>query len=177
MPAPFAQPTPDENLVQGWNSQGNFTAAATVGAPGLGFAQSAAIPATTVAGQPSAGFPSPPGAGNVGAENSAAYTAQILVNGSYSINPVPSLSAALTAPAVPASTVAAQSPSGLPTIVTISGGTTTVISVAPWNAGGAAAATFTQVGTTTPATVSVPPAGYIKITYSVAPTWTWTPTN
>lgn len=176
--APFAQPTPDENLVQGWNVQGNFTAAATVGVPGAGFTQPAVVPATTNVGQTSAGFPNPPGAGNVGSENSASYTSQILVNGSYSISPVPSLSAGITAPAIPASTVAAQSPSGLNSTVTVTGGTTTVISVAPWSSGGAAAATFTQVGTTTPATFSVPPAGYVKITYSVVPTsWSWTPTN
>jgi len=164
----FAQPTPDENLVPGWNVQANAPA---------GFAQSGVVPAVTVNGQTSAGFPNPPGAGNIGSENSAAYTSQILVNGSYSVSPNTSLSQSVTPPAIPATTVAAQSTTGLNATVTVTGGTVTQISVAPWNPGGSAASTFTVVATATPATFSVPPAGYVKMTYSVAPTWTWTPTN
>jgi hypothetical protein len=175
--AQFAQQTPDENLSPGWTVQGTGSAQSTTGIPGAGFAQSAVVPAGTVVGQTSAGFPNPPGAGNIGSENSAAYTSQILVNGSYSVSPTTSLSQLLTAPTVPASTVAVQSPTGLNATVSTTGGTVTAISVAPWNAGGSAAATFTQVATSSPAAFSVPPAGYVKMTYSSAPTWVWTPTN
>jgi hypothetical protein len=166
--AQFAQPTPDENLVPGWNVQSSAPA---------GFAQAGVAPTpSNLSGQLLAGFPYPPGAANVGSENSASYSASSLANPGYADGQNTALGG-ITAPAVPASTVAALNPSGLAALVTLSGGTTTIISTAPWNVGGSGAASFTQVGTTTPATVTVPPAGYIKVTYSGAPTWTWVTTN
>ena len=176
--ATFAQPTPDENLVQGWNVQGNFTNSSTIGVPGQGFSQAGVAPpngvlsAAAIAG---AGTPQPPGALNIGSENAGSQNVSILTNPGY--QEVGNLLGAITAPAIPASTVAAQNPSGLAAVVTITGGTVTVISTAPY-ASSAAAATFTQVGTTTPATVTVPAAGFIKMTYSVVPTsWSWVTTN
>lgn len=68
---------------------------------------------------------------------------------------------ALTPPAVPASTVAATNAFGVAVLVTVRGGTVTVVSV-----GG------TTIGTTG-GTFLVPAGSTIAITYSVAPTWTW----
>jgi hypothetical protein len=178
--AQFAIPTPDENLVPGWNVQSNFTNASTLGEPGQGYATAGVTPpavALSASYQATAGYPQPPGALNIGAENSGSQTVSILTDPGYSVASGTILGA-VTAPTIPASTVAAANPSGLAALVTITGGTTTVISTAPFNAAGSGSATFTQVGTTTPATVTVPPGGYIKITYSVVPTsWTWVTTN
>jgi hypothetical protein len=67
------------------------------------------------------------------------------------------------APAVPASTIALTNPFGQTCSVAITGGTVTAVLV---NA--------VQVASGTGVNVSVPPGGTISITYSVAPTWTWT---
>lgn len=176
--AQFAAPTPDENLTAGWNVQGNFTLASTLGFPGPGYGITGVVPPQAIfSNQPNAGFPQPPGALNIGAENAGSQTQSVLTNPGYADGQNTQLGN-ITAPTIPASTVAAVNPSGLASLVTITGGTTTVISTAPYAAGGPSAAVFTQVGTATPATVTVPPAGYIKITYSVIPTsWSWTTTN
>jgi len=68
----------------------------------------------------------------------------------------------VTAPAVPASTVAQQNTAGIPVQVVITGGTITAVVVNGITVG-AAAGTYT-----------VPAYGAISITYSVAPTWAWT---
>lgn len=181
--APFAQPTPDENLINGWNVQGNFTAAATVGIPGAGFAQAALTPAVTVQGQTSAGFPNPPGAGNVGSENSAAYTSQILVNGSYSASPTTSLSQTATAP-LPVTANGVQQPYGVNTTAAITGASITSIKTAPFQASGVPATgsgVWTTVWTGTasgnPISVSVPPAGYILTVGGNATAVVYTPSN
>lgn len=166
--AQFAQPTPDENLVPGWQVQSNVPA---------GFAQAGVAPTpSTLTGQANAGFPQPPGALNIGAENSGSQTASVLSNPGYADGQNTMLGT-ITAPTVPATTVAAQNPSGLAAIVTVTGGTVTGVATAPWVPGGSGSATFTTVATATPATVTVPPGGWIKLTYSVAPTWTWVTTN
>jgi hypothetical protein len=67
----------------------------------------------------------------------------------------------ITPPAVPASTVAYTNSFGFACLVTIYGGTVTVIAV-----GG------TTVGLIAGCFV-VPAGGTIAITYAVAPTWTW----
>jgi hypothetical protein len=69
----------------------------------------------------------------------------------------------LTAPSVPASTVTATNNYHGSVDVAISGGTVTFVFV-----------NGVQVATTTGVTVTVPAHGTISITYSIAPTWTWT---
>ena len=64
-------------------------------------------------------------------------------------------------PAVPASTVAVQNPATYPVTVVITGGTMTAVIVNGVTVG-------TGAGTYT-----VPAAGAISMTYSVAPTWAW----
>lgn len=66
-----------------------------------------------------------------------------------------------TAPAVPASTVPQYNNTGSAVVVTVSGGTVTVIAVSG-----------VTTGLTTGA-IYVPAGGTITLTYSVAPTWTW----
>jgi hypothetical protein len=75
----------------------------------------------------------------------------------------PGAATLVTTPAVPASTVAQFNPNGFPVIVTVTGGTVTVISV-----------NGNVTGQTSGAIV-VPAAGTITLTYSAAPTWTWVP--
>lgn len=86
--ATFAQQPQDENLVSGWNVQGNNFSTSTFGQPGGGYAEAGVIGAVTTASQPNAGFPYPPGAANVGAENSGSYTTSVLENESYSVSQV-----------------------------------------------------------------------------------------
>jgi hypothetical protein len=66
-------------------------------------------------------------------------------------------------PAVPASGAAVQNPNSFPVTVIISGGTATVTSVNGIVVG-AGDGTFV-----------VPPYGSISVTYTVAPTWVWSP--
>lgn len=89
---------------------------------------------------------------------------QNLVSGAFVAAPASAGSSGqtLTAPAVPATTVAVTNNYHGTVDVTLSGGTVTSV-----NVNGA------QVATTTGVTVSVPAHGQIAITYSVAPTWTW----
>ena len=173
--ATFAQPTPDENLVPGWNVQANAPA---------GFAQAAPVPTTTVVGQAGAGFPNPPGAGNIGSENSAAYTTSALANGSYSLTPTTSLSASLTSPNV--TTAGVQQPFGVNAIATlVVPVSVTAIYTAPFQSTGQPSGTsapWVQVwtGTSTAGQViqiNVPPAGYVKIVGANATSVTYTPTN
>lgn len=77
------------------------------------------------------------------------------------IQPVPL--PAITQPAVPASTVAATNTNPFPVAVAVSGGTVTVIAVN-------GVTQYTATGNT----VVVPAGGTVTLTYSVAPTWTWT---
>lgn len=69
----------------------------------------------------------------------------------------------LSAPAVPLSTVSATNNYHGTVDVAVSGGTVTAVVV-----------NGVQVASATGVTVSVPAHGQISVTYSVAPTWTWT---
>lgn len=83
------------------------------------------------------------------------------------INYIPSngVTTIVSTPAVPASTVAAQNTSNQSYTVVVSGGTATVTTVNGVVVG-SGDGTFT-----------VPAFGAIAVTYSVAPTWTWTATQ
>jgi hypothetical protein len=81
---------------------------------------------------------------------------------SFSIIPTVTQPSTFTQPAVPASTVAVQNTSNQPYTVVISGGTATVTTVNGVVVGGG------------DGTYVVPAYGSIAVTYSVAPTWTWT---
>lgn len=167
-------PNPNELLVWGWNVQGaGYGNQSVNGVPGQGYATPGVNPApsTTVssAEQASSGAPYPaPGGGGV---------TEVLTNPGYASSPALISTGAIASALVPvpATTVAFQNPTGLNCTVSILTGTLTVISVAPLANG--VAGTYTQVGTTAPAEVSVPPGGFIKMTFSVAPTWVWTATN
>lgn len=166
MAAAFGARPVDENLVYGWSIQ---QTGATAGQ--TGYAEPANVPATpnvSTALQASAGASLPVVWGGAGAENNPAV--DVLTNPGYAgAGPIVGV---ITPPSVPATTIAIQNPSGLPAQVSIAGGTVTVISVAPNVAG--AAGTYQQVGSATGVTVTVPAAGFIKLTYSSAPTWLWT---
>ena len=73
----------------------------------------------------------------------------------------PGLRQTALTPSVPASTVAVQNNNPAPVTVVITGGTMTAVIINGITAG-------TGAGTYT-----VPPAGAISMTYSVAPTWAW----
>ena len=165
--AQFAAPTPDENLVPGWQVQGN--------AP-LGFAQSGVIPAVTTAGQANAGLPYPPGAENVGAENSGSQSVSVLTNGSYSVGPNTSLANSATLP-LP-TTTGVQQPYGVNTQAAVTGASMTGLMVAPFTTGTPA---YTTVATFTASanavTVSIPPGGFIKTVGANATAVVYTPTN
>lgn len=154
----------NEALVYAWSVQqlGN-TASQT------GYAQ----PATQA---PAAGALSAAQQASSGASAAPAPTAvaEVLTNPGYG-GAEGTILGVVTPPAVPASTVAIQNPNGLAAQVTISGGTVTAVNVAPNTASGAG--TYVQVASGTGVQVTVPPGGWIKITYSVAPTWTWTTIN
>jgi hypothetical protein len=125
------------------------------------------VTTVSAAEQVSAGAPFPAPAG----------ITQVLENPGYAVSPAlmsPGAIAAALVP-VPATTVAFQNPTGLNCSVSVVGGTVTVIAVAPLVNG--AAGTYTTIATATGATVSVPPGGFIKMTYSSAPTWVWVATN
>lgn len=152
------------NNVYGWDVQ-QLGAAAT---GQTGYAQGGNAPAAPAAGvtaaeQVSAGAPGP-FPGNV---------VNALENPGYAASPALMTPGPVAAPSIPATTVAAANPYGLAASVSISGGTVTVVAVAPANSN-----TFTTVATSTPSTVTVPPGGQIKLTYSVVPTaWGWTLVN
>ena len=73
--------------------------------------------------------------------------------------------AGLTTPAVPASTTPVANTGFIPVTVVISGGTVTTILINGASAGSG------------DGTYTLPAGGTIAVTYSVAPTWTWTPTT
>lgn len=155
----------NEALVYGWaNQQLGATAGQT------GYAQNGVDPAVgnvSSAMQASSGAPQPI-AGNV---------TEVLTNPGYASSPAlisPGAVASALVP-VPATTVGFQNPTGINCSVAITGGTVTVIAVAPLVNG--AAGTYTTLATASPANISVPPAGFVKLTYSAAPTWTWVATN
>lgn len=156
----FAQPTQDENLVLGWNSQEQS----------LGYGSTeAAVTAAYGPGQPGAGTPQPPGAFNANpSENSASYTQSILSNPGYA-DGTGHAQTTVTAPAVPASGSVAANPTNLTASVTITGGdTSAVVTGGP----GATYAQAAQAGTGD-GTYAVPPQGVIGLTYTTAPDWTW----
>jgi hypothetical protein len=76
--------------------------------------------------------------------------------------PQPQAVPTVATPAVPASTVTATNNNSFPVAVAISGGTVTVVAV-----------NGTTQFTSTGVTAVVPAGGTIALTYSVAPTWTW----
>lgn len=183
--AQFAVAPQDENLTSGWNVQGNAPGGGTnygqttIGAPGSGYGQAANTTLSYGPGQVSAGLPQPPGALNVGSQNSGSQTLSVLLNAGYAdatgaanrTLPANIGGSTVNPPAVPATTVLATNPTSLAAQVVITGGTLTVVKVGVQ--GTATYAAATQVGTTA-GTYIVPPGGVIGITYSAAPTWTWT---
>lgn len=171
---PFAQPTPDENLVPGWNVQGFAPA---------GFAQAGVTPQIAVAGQLQSGLPNPPGASNVGSENSAAYTTPILENGSYAVTPNTGLGQSATAP-LPVTANGVQQPYGVNTTAAITGAAITSVKTAPFQATGVPGTgsavwttVFTGTATANPITVSIPPGGYVLTVGGNATAVVYTPTN
>jgi hypothetical protein len=108
--------------------------------------------------------PTLPATGVAVANQSGQYAIATFTGGTVQtvVSTIPNLPTVAT-PAVPASTVTATNNTGYPVLVALTGGTTTVISV-----------NGTTVATTTPANVVVPNGGTIAVTYSVAPSWTWT---
>ena len=155
----------DQNLNYAWNVQKLGATASQTGyaQPDLAAPSPGALSANS---QVSAGAPFPaPGGGGV---------TDVLTNPGYASGNGTVLGV-VTAPTVPASTTAIQNPNGLAAQVTLSGGTVTAVNVAPNTASGAG--TFVQVASGTGVQVTVPPGGWIKVTYSVAPTWTWTTIN
>lgn len=156
----------NEALVYGWGVQ---QLGATAGQ--TGYAQNGVNPATanvSAAEQPSSGASAAP---------APTAVAEVLTNPGYAVSPATMSPGAVPAALVPvpATTVGFQNPTGLNCSVTLAGGTVTVVAVAPLVNG--AAGTYTTIATSSPATVSVPPGGFVKLTYSVAPTWTWVATN
>lgn len=75
-------------------------------------------------------------------------------------------------PPVPASGIAALNATGYPQQVGMTGGTITNVQVS--SRVGSANTSLISLGAS-PGVVVVPPYGSIVLTYSVAPTWTWTP--
>jgi hypothetical protein len=181
--AQFAQPTPDENLSPGWNVQGTGSAQSTTGIPGQGYAQGAPVGASISTGQAGAGYPNPPGAGNIGAENSGSYTQSILSNPGYATGSG-AYSATLTAP-IP-TTTGVTNPFGMNATATVVDPIgTTAIYVCPWQPTGQPSGTSAPWSEAWggPAaagqilSISVPPGGYIKTVGANSTSVVWTPTS
>jgi len=179
--AQFAQPTPDENLSPGWNVQGTGSAQSTTGIPG--YAQGAPVGASISTGQAGAGYPNPPGAGNIGAENSGSYAQSILSNPGYATGSG-AYSVTLTAP-IP-TTTGVTNPFGMnATANMVLPVSVTAIYVAPWQSTGQPSGTGAPWTQVLPATstageifpVSVPPGGYVKLVGANATSVTWIPTS
>lgn len=158
----YAQPTPDENLVAGWNVQGNVN-------PGgeTGYAQAAITGTATNVGQASAGFPQPAGAMNANpSENSVAYSESVLQNGSYSVSPTTQIGQTVswTGAAIPATTVAKVQPFATSALLTVTGGTVTDVKYTPLGS-----ATAVDLGATA-VNASIPAGATVTLTYSVVPT-------
>jgi hypothetical protein len=184
--AQFAIPTPDENLVPGWNVQGNFASVSTVGEPGQGYASPAAVPAPTAAyntqSQANAGYPNPPGAFNIGSENSGSYTSSILTNPGYADGSTQLTQAPVT---LAITTAGVQNPFGMSAQVTATLSTSvTALYVSPFQAAGQPSGTsspWVAVVSGAPAgseiiSFMVPPGGYAKTTGAATTATTWTPT-
>jgi hypothetical protein len=154
-------PNQDQNLNYGWHTQ---KLGATAGQTGFSQPANAPVPANLAASvQASAGAGYSPSIGAYGSNGA-------LVNPLYAVSGALVTPGPVTPPAIPSSTVAQANPYGVPVTVNLSAGTVTVVAVAPANS-----ATFTTVATSSPCTVTVPPGGSIKLTYSVVPTsWGWT---
>lgn len=92
----FAQPTPDENLVPGWNVQGGASGSSFSGPDAPGYAQAGVTGDIATTSQVGAGAPSPYGAEFVGTEgqntpsgyNSYTNPGGLLANASYSVSQV-----------------------------------------------------------------------------------------
>lgn len=157
----------DQNLNYGWANQKLGAVAGQTG-----YSQNGVNPASTTvsaAEQITSGASAAP---------APTVVAEVLTNPGYASNPATMSPGAVPAALVPvpATTVGFQNPTGLNCSVTVTGGTAvSVIAVAPLVNG--AAGTYTTIATATPATVSVPPGGFIKLTFTGAPTWTWVATN
>lgn len=78
----FAQPTPDLNLVPGWDVQGTG-AAGNPGPDAPGYGQAGNIGSVTVNAQAGAGTPQPP---NTGTGSAASNAESVLTNGSYTVS-------------------------------------------------------------------------------------------
>lgn len=148
--ATFAQPTPDENLVPGWDVQANTN---------LGFAQAAVIGGyEATQGQVSAG-------GNSMAGGVAPYQTDVLVNGSYSVTPTTALGQSVVwTTQIPASTVFKAQPFGTNASMTIAGGTLTSVNYTAFGS-----TTSVQLGTAA-GTYNIPAGASVAVTYSVVPT-------
>lgn len=84
------------------------------------------------------------------------------------------LTGVLTAPGVPATTVALANPYAVPALVTISGGTVTNIQTNPHIPGGTLRGnTSIASSTASPVQAILQPFDQITLTYSAAPTWVW----
>jgi hypothetical protein len=181
--AQFGIPTQDENLQPGWNVQGTGPAQSTTGVPGAGYAESGVVPATTAVGQTGSGYPNPPGALDIGAENSGTYTTPILENGSYAVTPTTLLTQTAAAP-LPVTANGVQQPFGLGAQAVITGSAITSVKTAPFSSSGVPATgsgswttVFTGTASANPITVTVPPAGYVLVVGGNASAVTYTPTN
>jgi hypothetical protein len=168
------------NLVPGWDVQGNGSAG-NAGPDDPGYGQAGNTGATLNAGQPGSGLPNPPGAENVGGENSGSYGVPILSNPGYADATGPggrSLTATIagttyTLPTVGATGVVAVNPTPFVATVVIAANGATISAVKVGGAG----QTYAQAASagTAAGTYVVPPNGVIGIAYTVAtPTWTWT---
>jgi hypothetical protein len=158
----------DQNLNFAWQVQKLGAVAGQTGYGQNGLAP--AVANVSAAEQPLSGASAAPAP--------TANVTEVLTNPGYASSPALISPGPVTAPAFAASTVAVQNPTGLNCSVLITGGTVTVIAVAPLVNG--AAGTYTTIATSTasPVSLSVPPGGFVKITYSVVPTsWVWIATN
>jgi hypothetical protein len=170
---------PDPNTQVGWTVQGggqvpNGVSAGQIttslGVPGSPYAQAgitASSAALSMTGNGTPGDAYPP-SNNTSTSNDS----EILTNPGYgNVNPsLITISSTLSASLVPvpASGTAFTNPVALSCLVTIAGGTVTEVQVAPYGS-----SSFVQYGTGD-GQYTVPAGSQIKLTYSAAPTWTWT---
>ena len=160
----------DQNLNYAWHVQ---KLGATAGQ--TGYSQHSSSPAENpvnlaAAAQASSGAPVLAPAGS--------DVTEVLTNPGYATGNG-TLLGVVTAPAVPATTVGIQNPFGLAALVTIAanGATIASVSTAPNTGGTGGAGTYTQI-LSGAGQVTVPPGGWIKMSYTVAtPTWAWTTIN
>jgi hypothetical protein len=150
----------DPTQQPGWTVQGSAPA------PYSQTGVTASPAALSTAGNGSPGVASPP-------SNSTSATgaaSEILANPGYGDVPPALITSGTTLASslvpVPASGTAFQSPVALPCVVTIAGGTVTLVQLTPL--GGTAVEIGMGDGTYT-----VPPRASLTLTYSAAPTWTW----